>query len=36
VRQFDFTSNLFEGKGTDEESRGLDNVRIETVDGAEE
>jgi hypothetical protein len=29
----DFTSSLFEGKGTDDESWGIDNVRIETVSG---
>jgi hypothetical protein len=30
--QFDFSSSLFEGKGTDDESWGLDNVRVSTVD----
>jgi hypothetical protein len=30
--QFDFSSSLFEGKGTDDETWGLDNVRVEPVD----
>ncbi len=35
VLELDFTSSLFEGKGTDDESWGVDNVRIETVESTE-
>jgi hypothetical protein len=31
--QLDFTSSLFEGKGTNDESWGLDNVRVDAIPG---
>jgi hypothetical protein len=36
VLRLDFASNLFESKGTPDESWGLDNVRIEIVGGSAE
>lgn len=32
--KLEFTSDLFEGKGTDDESWGIDNVKIETIEGS--
>lgn len=32
--ELDFSSQLFEGKGTDDESWGIDNIRVETADAS--